>query len=904
MKMTVKSNLSKQIRILSVDSSAFYTDAENVIGQKLSGLYLQRKFIRAEIKKEEKEIKKEIREKVTEKLSEQRKYIDRLIKQYKNDELFTEFSNNKIIRILRDDSVTYALKYEDGNLTGERKHKKKVVISMFESELTRTLAIKTKSFSESIIIVEEYYAEVSRQLINEGFIYKESNYKYFSSSAGQIRGKKMVFVKKELLEKHNDTLMCGLNLELINKKTIRNKDGGANVNKLLAYISLQASASTRWVNFDINRVLICPDLNLDIIATVDHIDTKTFEITPKVEMPITMMPTDGAGMCLPSVSDKCIQLRMPFVKGLVSPFDFRKWALEHPNKKVSVKDPWGESHDIIAEDIEMILCESMFKMTKYYNSWNEYKEAFIKNNSKSAICQVEKTEFENVNLGYQMIQNLNEMDDEEIDDLIKLTSNNILLMGRDKDVMLKAMGVTDDNKRKNYYQQALELMPSILSDTYSKEIIKDTKKNMVKNAKAGKIEVASKYLFACPDWWAYCDWLIAGTDKDKLEGLLDGEEVYSKWFNDGEEIDIMRSPSLYLEHGVRINKVSDRSEWFVGNGIHLSHKSILSKLLQNDYDGDQLVCSNEKTLVQCAKRHMESIVPLHYEMEKAGNELIDNDSIFNGLQNAFKANIGTISNNVSRVWDSEKVNFRVLKYLVMLNNFEIDFAKTSFRPILLPHIKEEIKKSVKGDLPHLFVYAKNKKVEDVKSDENPSTMNRLAKKIPNKRIHFFNVAGEFDYRMLMKNMKVNSIDPVLLEKYQKLDKNKWTMSMQSDDKFATGDNLHEYSEIRNELLNIEYVNKSRLNIHEIVDALVYYLYVAKESDHKTTLWSAFGDIIVENIKINQAINNNSIHSCECGEKFIKTKQRQTECEECQEKVKKRKHASRQRKYIDKNDAEF
>ena len=34
----------------------------------------------------------------------------------------------------------------------------------------------------------------------------------------------------------------------------------------------------------------------------------------------------------------------------------------------------------------------------------------------------------------------------------------------------------------------------------------------------------------------------------------------------------------------------------------------------------------------------------------------------------------------------------------------------------------------------------------------------------------------------------------------------------------------------------------------IVDVLVEYLYAQKQSSYKTTLWSSFGDIIVENLK--------------------------------------------------------
>ena len=51
-------------------------------------------------------------------------------------------------------------------------------------------------------------------------------------------------------------------------------------------------------------------------------------------------------------------------------------------------------------------------------------------------------------------------------------------------------------------------------------------------------------------------------------------------------------------------------------------------------------------------------------------------------------------------------------------------------------------------LPYFFIYAKDKKKEQVNL-KNKSAMNRIAEKIPDSKIIFSESINKFDYRMLM-----------------------------------------------------------------------------------------------------------------------------------------------------------
>src|SRR5690625_1187782 len=99
------------------------------------------------------------------------------------------------------------------------------VISIFDSALTRTLGVQEDELTDEIFVIRAYYFDVLRDLINDGFIHNGEKYIYFSSSAGQIRTKKGVWIKESSWEEHKDTLTCGLSVEEINQK------GGSNINK-------------------------------------------------------------------------------------------------------------------------------------------------------------------------------------------------------------------------------------------------------------------------------------------------------------------------------------------------------------------------------------------------------------------------------------------------------------------------------------------------------------------------------------------------------------------------------------------------------------------------------------------------------------------------------------------------
>jgi hypothetical protein len=607
---------------------------------------------------------------------------------------------------------------------------------------------------------------------------------------------------------------------------------------------------------------------------------------------------------------------LPHVKGLLVPFPMDTFLTQHPNASAIVTDIYGDKHDIFKDKISVIFTKSQFKLHDYYSNWKEYQDLFEKHNCEAAKLNEEDTSGE-ATLTYQMLQTLVDVEQKELEQIAAATTKDIENLGRDKETMLRVMGAYKENERKNYFQEALMLYPELLNDNHTKQTIKSKKDSLVKDAKSGKLRIeGAKYTFLIPDLYAFAQ-KIFGLE---VTGLLDDGEVYCRLYDEG-DISILRSPHLYREWGLKKNiKNTEIKKWFITDGIYISSRDNISKLIQADWDGDKTLCLQYSEVIEVAKRNMKGIVPLYYEMAKAKADTINNENLYNSLLESYKANVGIVSNQITKCWNSEDINEEVLtviRWLCMESNFQIDRAKTNFMTTRPGHVDEIIKKYTNTKVPYFFKYAKSHKYGDdkhgkvvrdsdgekvkvngklIKVNEkveaiNSSTMNRLEGIIykANKRIHFAKVVGKFDYKQLQKNNRTTIDDEAALEviaKYEELNENKKSMmNEKAKDEHESGEHLPVYKKIRKELL------KTNKDAHYIADVLVKYLYAEKNSEFKTTIWCSFGKEIVRNIKKNV---HNIVECKSCRVIIDDPKKNQVRCEECSKE--RRKEKDRFRKY--------
>lgn len=142
--------------------------------------------------------------------------------------------------------------------------------------------------------------------------------------------------------------------------------------------------------------------------------------------------------------------------------------------------------------------------------------------------------------------------------------------------------------------------------------------------------------------------------KENPSGILKRNEVYCNLFPNSEKLDCLRSPHLYKEHCVKKNMAAfSKNKWFSTNALYISCDDMISKVIQCDFDGDKSLVVSDETIIEIAERNMRNVVPLYYHMKKAEPVIINNYSLYNGLNKAFvSGNIGIYSNTISKIWNN------------------------------------------------------------------------------------------------------------------------------------------------------------------------------------------------------------------------------------------------------------
>ena len=173
-------------------------------------------------------------------------------------------------------------------------------------------------------------------------------------------------------------------------------------------------------------------------------------------------------------------------------------------------------------------------------------------------------------------------------------------------------------------------------------------------------------------------------------------------------------------------------------------------------------------------------------------------------------------------------------------------------------------------MPNFFRYAKDYTPEQTVPN-NHSFVNKLERIIKNKRLSFKNIA-DFDYRNLMHDPYIQ-IDQRLIESYIELNKS-YHYKINSDF------NMTYISQtVKKEFSKYGYSDI------EIADMLVEFLYHKIDSCHKRLLWLCYGDVLLENLKLNLA--NIEGYCIKCGIRFKKGKTNHKYCNHCYlEKLKK------------------
>lgn len=655
-----------------------------------------------------------------------------------------EVKSFKGIRSIADNRIKF---------NGERKLEK--MIASFENEcvrLSESFVFDEKNpkkipFIPEIIILDCYHEEILGQIVDDGLVVDEREYVFYASSANQQKKKQVCLLERNFYEKHYERFMCGLTLDIINSS----KQNGCNTGKYLAYTSLIFSKSVEMDKpISIDDVLVLPEFETLVKAKVNFLSMEEHTIEEK-EMPVPVNHMDGAGMFLPSVLPSSCQIRGGWIKGCIFPFDFRQFIIDKiAEGKISeddtTKDVWGNDVSLgyIRDNIKLILNGSQLKMWKYYNSWEEYKEAFKKNNLSICINNVlhyPTTDNPLTFSAYQFYQTIprKNMTQERIKNLCKLTIDKINEAKTKPEVALEIMGIdlTDDNVELDAMKASVVAYPQMLQDVSVRKAIESNIESQRKKAMSGKPLIRGFYNYICPDLYAACEHWFLGAENPT--GLIPSNCVYNSFYDDKvevEEVCCLRSPHLSdCEHGIRtLVKTDECKKWFHGMDTVISTHDLLTKILQCDVDGDECLVVHDRVFIDLVDRDK---LPLYYEMRKGESVPVNNENIKKCLHNSFQNSvIGQISNALTKHLNAqEEPDLEFVRYMTSFNNFCIDFPKSQYMPNL-PQDYELLFEELKTEeslFPYFFKYAKDKVSRNCceYADDENSNVNRISKYIMN-----------------------------------------------------------------------------------------------------------------------------------------------------------------------------
>ena len=554
----------------------------------------------------------------------------------------------------------------------------------------------------------------------EGFMFNGRHYKRLVSTSNGVKTSTIIFASD--YGKNGNLMREELFCRMENGRDLTQKFIPA---KLEAYRSLACSAST--VVSDPKDVLVVSDVITrykgDYIYLSDNPDGVGEPIYEEVmNGDCENNANDGYGLIHPSLMEtwskelrldemaSAVCVRAPFTKGMLFTLDFREFAEKIAGKEVAC-DIWGMPHNI--KDVEIILTESMLKLTKGYTSWKEYWTNTKQNGSGFSVTKVAESKMrESRLLNYQFINPLNCTDD-DIDNLCSPTIKDISgICGGDIASMiiyLRGEGMTEASVERmdDDWIKALMIDKRVVNDPFIRQKVQQLLRRRFAKAKLGKIRARGDFHIAGCDPYILCESVFGLEPK----GLLKAGEVYSKyWLDRGVgEVVLMRAP-MTVENSLCKRMVSQNDEakyWYryLPNIILLNAWDQTAAALNGcDWDGDIIMstdspvflnCVDNSTVIQCAQKTSEKVIVKEEDVVKS-NML------------SFGDDIGSITNratamyDVRSMYDKNSIEYRELsKRLDYSQHFQqnsIDRAKGVVAPPMPLYFYNEREAGKRSDL--------------------------------------------------------------------------------------------------------------------------------------------------------------------------------------------------------------
>lgn len=464
------------------------------------------------------------------------------------------------------------------------------------------------------IKVLQTVAKLRNELYENGFYSNGIKYRRFKRSSGSSRIGKCLFINERLYTPFHKWEDCGLNVKIGDKIDLAAYE---------SYISLTSSSIIDILKIKKENILLIDDYDSifnDNVVSVKVIDGWLEAKDETVEISNSIW--DGQSLLDESMFENykdfgSLLLRNRFFKTCSFKTKIQKFFDDNGITQVDQLNGFTLAEDI--KDIKLITTPNSVKYLKFGKDKVEMMKKWLENLDEDfGIVKHEKQthyfDGKLVQAHYQLLNTL-QFTFDEMTEFLQPTIDYLNLLRTDPDVLRyhikypKSEISFDENETITKNDIIFKLM-GINTKFYETKLYDDFKakviKSYVNNSREGHILIKGNYS------------VLFGNPLEMLKhsiGQFDGANeikvgtVYSKNFNDGEELIASRSPHVCNGNvWLPVNKHNEEIDKYFGLTneivcINSINDNILERLNGADFDSDQILISNEKLLIDIAKRN-------------------------------------------------------------------------------------------------------------------------------------------------------------------------------------------------------------------------------------------------------------------------------------------------------------
>lgn len=520
------------------------------------------------------------------------------------------------------------------NKTNIKKKYNELYQTMFQQDLLMLVMDKKTDYDKAMrkcsITITDIIDEDGKQ------ISVTKKYKRLLGTAGSIKKSTILFVSEE---------MHPFLMKKINNGRNMNKELVAA--KLEAYMALTCSGS---ISVTKPRIVVVDDcithFKCDVINIDDSDETKE---DPDVifikDRDIENNASDGFGLMSPQIAAQWakdlhegeeplsgVNTRYAFTKGMLICMDFLDFSEKIAGGNYIITDAWGDKRDL--RNVDAILTTSMVKLWDSYDSFEEFDKYCDENLYDFSVAKTAPVELENKRTtNYQFIQGFL-LDDEQINELISPTVNNIKdCLGMDwiKSI-LYLCGSNLNNDTVKYVDplfRAIMIDHDIIKDKWVRQKIMKMIDKRITLSKLCTLDVTGNYAIISGDPYS----LLQSIYKMDVTGLLKAHECYHKyWIDKGvDTIVSFRAPMTSHNNCTKlsVNSSENVSYWYQYIKTIMVLNSWDDTCMRSngaDFDSDTMMTTDNKVLVdnfrqlpaiECVQRKAKKTVPTDADFIKS-----------------------------------------------------------------------------------------------------------------------------------------------------------------------------------------------------------------------------------------------------------------------------------------------